>query len=315
MSRIDVHAHFVPDFYRAAASAAGHDHPDGMPAIPAWSAGTALTTMDGLDITTALLSISSPGVHFGADAAARDLARAVNRFGAGLVAARPDRFAVLASLPLPDVAGAINEITFAYDELGLDGVVLETNAGGVYPGDPAFEPVWDALDERSALVVLHPTSPPGWELVARGRPRPMLEFPIDTARAVTDLLLTGTLQRHPRVTIVVPHGGGVLASVADRIATFAVGLPEAQGVDVMAQLRRLYFDLAGMPLPHQLPSLLALAGADRLLYGSDWPFTPEPLVTRLAAALDGTPLLDAEAQHAMRSGNAAHLLPRLTPAD
>ncbi|GAA2608248.1 amidohydrolase family protein [Paractinoplanes durhamensis] len=310
MSRIDMHAHVIPDFYRAAAAAAGHGHPDGMPAIPPWSAGAALATMDGLDITTALLSISSPGVHFGDDAAARELARAVNRFGAGLVADHPGRFAVLAALPLPDVAGTIDEITFAYDELGLDGVVLETNSGGVYPGDPAFEPVWDALDERSALVVLHPTSPPGWELVARGRPRPMLEFPVDTARAVTDLLLTGTLQRHPRVTIVVPHGGGVLASAADRIATFAAALPEAQGIDVRSQLRRLYFDLAGMPLPHQLPSLLALAGPDRLLYGSDWPFTPEPLAKHLAAALDRTPLLNTEAQHAMRSGNAAGLLPR-----
>ncbi|GIF23173.1 putative TIM-barrel fold metal-dependent hydrolase [Actinoplanes tereljensis] len=304
MGRIDMHAHFIPDFYRAAASAAGHSHPDGMPAIPAWSVDAALATMDGLDIATALLSISSPGVHFGDDVPARALARTVNRFGAGLVADHPDRFAVLASLPLPDVAGAIDEIAFSYDELGLDGVVLESNAAGVYPGDPVFEPVWDALDERSALVVLHPTSPPGWELVARGRPRPMLEFPIDTARAVSDLLLSGTLQRHPRVTVVVPHGGGVLASVADRIATFAA----AQGVDVRAQLRRLYFDLAGMPLPHQLPSLLALAGPDRLLYGSDWPFTPEQLVKQLAGALDSTPLLDAEAQRT----NATRLLPRLT---
>jgi predicted TIM-barrel fold metal-dependent hydrolase len=308
--RIDMHAHFIPDFYRAAASAAGHDHPDGMPAIPAWNAGAALATMDRLDISTALLSLSSPGVHFGDDTAARKLARNVNRFGAGLVSEHPDRFAVLAALPLPDVAGTLDEITFAYDELSLDGVLLETNAGGVYPGDPLFEPVWDALDERSALVVLHPTSPPGWQLVARNRPRPMLEFPVDTARAVTDLLLTGTLQRHPRVTVVVPHGGGVLTSVADRITAFATALPESHGADVPAQLARLYFDLAGMPLPHQLPSLLALAGTDRLLYGSDWPFTPEPLATRLAATLDTTALLDTETRGAMWSGNAAHLLRR-----
>lgn len=309
-----MHAHFVPDFYREAAVAAGHAHPDGMPAFPSWSADAALTTMDRLDVSTALLSISSPGVHFGDDAAARDLARAVNRFGADLAAAHPARFAVLASLPLPDVTGAIDEITFAYDELGLDGVVLETNAAGVYPGDPAFEPLWDALDERSALVVLHPTSPPGWELVSRGRPRPMLEFPADTARAVADLLLSGTLHRHPRVSIVVPHGGGTLASVADRIAAFAAGMPDTRNADVPAQLRRLHFDLAGMPLPHQLPSLLALAGPDRLLYGSDWPFTPAPLAIGLAAALDTTPLLDTDARRAMLAGNAAALLPRIAPA-
>jgi predicted TIM-barrel fold metal-dependent hydrolase len=308
---IDFHAHYVPDFYRDAALAAGHEHPDGMPGIPPWSPAEALAMMDRQGIAAAVVSISSPGVHFGDDGQARTLARQVNEYGAGLVADHPDRFALLASLPLPDVAGAVDEIAFAYDTLDVDGIVIETNVDGIYLGDERLAPVWDALNARDALVVLHPTSPPGWELVARGRPRPMLEFPIDTARAVADLLLSGALERHPRLTVVVPHAGGVLPAVADRVATFAMLLPEAQGLDVAGQLRRLYFDLAGMPLPHQLPSLLALAGTDRLLYGSDWPFTPEPLVAHLSSALESTTLLDADAALAMRSDTAETLLPRL----
>jgi predicted TIM-barrel fold metal-dependent hydrolase len=311
VSRIDVHQHIVPDFYRDAAVAAGHAQPDGMPALPPWSAAEALAMMARQDISAAVVSVSSPGVHFGDDAQARALARRVNDFGAQLVAAHPERFAFLASLPLPDVAGSVAEVSYAYRTLGVDGVVLETNAGGTYLGDPGLEPVWDALDAQAAVVFVHPTSPPEWELVARGRPRPMLEFPLETARAVTDLLLSGTLERHPRLTVVVPHGGGAFPAVADRVTLFGAVLPESQGLDVAGQLRRLWFDLAGMPVPHQLPSLLSLAGPERLLYGSDWPFTPEPVVSLLTAELDGTPLLDAAATAAMRSANALRLLPRL----
>ncbi len=73
--RIDVHFHYLPDFYREALVAAGHTRPDGIAGIPAWSEQEMLATMDRLSIERAYLSISSPGVHFGDDAAARDLAR------------------------------------------------------------------------------------------------------------------------------------------------------------------------------------------------------------------------------------------------
>lgn len=79
--RIDVHAHYLPAGYRRAAEAAGHEHPDGMPGLPQWDTDAALAMMDGLNIRTAMLSISSPGVHFGDDGAARKLAREVNEQG------------------------------------------------------------------------------------------------------------------------------------------------------------------------------------------------------------------------------------------
>ena len=78
MRLLDVHAHFVPDAYREALVAAGHAQPDGFPAIPEWSAAGHVRLLDRVGIRTALLSISSPGVHFGDDAAARELARTVN---------------------------------------------------------------------------------------------------------------------------------------------------------------------------------------------------------------------------------------------
>lgn len=309
-SVIDFHAHFVPDFYRDAAAGAGYGNPDGIAGFPHWSVDEALSMMDRNGITVAVASVSSPGVHFGGDAAARHLARIVNEFNAGVVAKYPDRFAVLASLPLPDIDGALAELTYAYDVLHANGVVLETNARGLYLGDPTMEPVLDALDQRQALVVLHPTSPPNWEAVSQGWGRPMIEFPFDTTRAVANLVLRGGIARHPSIRMVVPHGGGALAALGDRIDLFARIFIEGGDPGVTGQLRNLYYDLAGAPVPRQLPSLLALTDPSHLLYGTDWPWTPEAAITALAAGIGATPLLDQDQIAAMMTTNGLPLLDR-----
>src|SRR5205823_12202954 len=103
----------------------------------------------------------------------------------------PDRFGHFASLPLPDVDGALAELARALDELGSDGVAIETNANGVYLGDARYQPLWAELDRRAAAVFVHPTPPPPPEDISLGRPRPMLEFLFDTARAASDLAFTG----------------------------------------------------------------------------------------------------------------------------
>lgn len=100
---IDVHAHFVTENYIAEAKAAGHEHPDGMPTWPEWSAEAHLELMDRAGIQTSVLSISSPGTHFGDDRAARAPSREVNEFAAQVREKHPTRFGHFASLPLPDV--------------------------------------------------------------------------------------------------------------------------------------------------------------------------------------------------------------------
>jgi predicted TIM-barrel fold metal-dependent hydrolase len=243
--------------------------------------------MDRLGIETSLLSISSPGVHLADDAAARELARAVNEAGRGAVVDHPGRFGLLGSLPLPDVDGAIAEIAHCHDDLGVDGFVLLTNVGGTYVGDPAWEPVFDELDRRGARVLLHPTSPPCWEHTSLGRPRPMLEFLFDTTRAVVNLVLNGTLARHPGIELVVPHAGATLPVIADRVAAFSLVLAVDPSADVLRDLGRLHFDLAGFPIPRQLDALLAITTLEHLHYGSDYPFTPEFVAAIAAERLDG----------------------------
>jgi 6-methylsalicylate decarboxylase len=285
--RLDVHAHFLPDAYRAAAVAAGHAAPDGFPALPEWDATRHVELMDRLGIAVAFLSISSPGVHFGDDAAACSLAREVNEAGRRAVEKFPGRFGLFASLPLPDVEGAIGEIGHAYDTLGVDGVALLTNVGGTYLGDASLEPVFDELERRRARVFVHPTSPACWEQTSFGRPRPMVEFLFDTTRAVVNLVLNGTIARHPHIELIVPHAGAALPVIADRVAAFSRVLADVDpAADVMRDLSRLHYDLAGFPVPRQLDALLALTTIEHLHYGSDYPFTPEMMIEIIAAQLD-----------------------------
>ncbi|GAA1541446.1 amidohydrolase family protein [Dactylosporangium maewongense] len=289
---IDFHAHFVTGEYVAVARAAGVEQPDGMPGWPAWSAEAHLELMDRGGIGRSYLSISSPGVHFGDDAAARALARDVNEFGAAVRSRRPERFGHFAALPLPDVDGARAEAAYALDTLGADGIVVESNHHGMYLGDGRLEPLWEDLDRRGALVFVHPTSPPHAESVALGRPRPMLEFLFDTARTAADLVFNGVLVRYPRIRWLLTHGGGVLPLLADRMDMFRAAFPMGAAPDaptVTSQLRRLWYDMAGTPFPRQIPALDAAFGTGRLVYGSDYCWTPAAAALAQIAAVDAAP--------------------------
>ncbi len=318
--RIDVHFHYLPDFYREALVAAGHTRPDGIAGIPAWSEQEMLATMDQLSIERAYLSISSPGVHFGDDAAARDLARRLNEEAARLKIAHPGRIGYFACTPLPDVKGAIAEVRHAFDTLDADGVVFETNFQGVYLGDDRLAPLYEEMDRRSAVLFLHPTSPgsrcscvDNGGTPTFGYPGPMIEFLFDTTRTVTNMVLSGALQRHPNIRVIVPHAGAALPVLAARIDLVGPMLtpPDAPKPPSMREaLSKLHFDLAGTPIPEQLAALLSVADPRRIHYGSDWPFTPRAVCERLARALDDAPSLSGEFGARVMRGNAEQLFAR-----
>lgn len=311
---IDVHAHYVTDSSVARARAAGHDLADGMP-WATWSVEAHLDLMDRSGIDTAVLSVASPGPHFGDDGAARELARELNEEGARVVRDHPGRFGLFACLPLPDVDGALAEIKYAFDSLDVDGVILKTHTRGVYLGDPRLEPLFAELDRRGAIVLLHPTSPVCSEETALGHPRPVIEFLFDTTRAVTNMLFAGTLERYPRLRVIVPHCGAALPVVADRVNSFLqlFGPDRDSAPDVVAQLRRLYYDTAGFsPLTRQVPALLNLVAPERLLFGSDYCWTPAPVAEIHTATFADTPApIDGTTWQSLTTANAHRLLPRL----
>jgi 6-methylsalicylate decarboxylase len=326
LKRIDVHCHFIPNFYRVELEAHGLHRPDGIASIPRWSAADALATMDLLGVETAFLSISSPGVHFGEDMAARALARRVNEEGARLTELHKGRFGFFASTPLPDSEGAVVEARYALDELGADGVILETNFRGVYLGNESLDPLYKELNARRAVVFIHPTSPhcpccsndrqdEAANSVALGYPRPMLEFIFETTRTVTNMVLSGVLERYPNMKVVVPHAGAALPVLAGRVELLLPMLTPpgaARPPSLRTALKKMHFDLAGTPVPELLGALLHVADPERIHYGSDFPFTPAHVCEALLSQLNETPILNEELKQRVMSGNARRLFPRLS---
>ena len=177
--------------------------------------------MDRQGIATAMVSLSSPSAHFLPIAGRPALVRAVNDAGAELMRRHPGRFGYFATFPMPDIPASLAEMRRAFDDLGADGVILQTNTDGSYLGSPAFAPIFAELNRRKATLFLHPTSPACFEALSLGRPAPLLEFPLYTTRTIVDLLYTRTLQTHPDVKVIVPHGGAALPALIARIAAFA----------------------------------------------------------------------------------------------
>lgn len=313
--RIDVHAHFMPECYAEALAQRGLGKSDGGFPFPAWSAEAALATMDRLEIATAMISVSSPSVNFLPVADRPALCRAVNLAGHQLAASHPGRFGYFASLPLPDVDAALKEIAFAFDELGADGIVLETNINGEYLGSPRFAPIFAELNRRAAVLFVHPTSPVCTDALTAGRPMPLLEFPFDTTRSFVDLLYRRVIQSNPDIRFIVPHAGGALSALAARIASFAnvpfIDPRPASEAEVFQCLRRLYYDLALSTHPSALAALRNIAPLDHILFGSDWPFAAEANVARALTQLLHENGLEEGQIEALTSGNAKALFPRL----
>ena len=160
---------------------------------------------------------------------------------------RPDRFGAFAALPLPDVDGSLDQIEYALDVLELDGVSMMTNAGGSYLGDSRFDPIFAELQRRAAVVFVHPTASPDPIAHTLGLPDTLLDYPVDTSRAIAKLHYSNTFARTPDVKYVFVHAGGTIPFLASRFAIVDEMdvIPGAQERGAFADaLPRLYWDTA-----------------------------------------------------------------------
>lgn len=273
--RVDVHHHIFPPAYLATAQAMGKlaSVVSSKPALAGWKREDSLAAMDRNGIQTAIASISTPGVWWGDDAAARILARACNEFSAELARDFPGRYGFFAALPFPDVEGSLREIAYAFDVLHATGIGLLTNCGDRWPGDPAFAAVFDELNRRQARVFFHPTVADCCRGLIPDVGPSMIEYPMDTTRAIVSLLTSGTFARCPDVGWIFSHGGGALPMLANRISRQVRGvIADRVPSGAPHEFARLHFDVAAATSPPQLAALLRFAPLENVLLGTDCPY-------------------------------------------
>ena len=311
---IDVHHHFLPDiFYQATNDA--HNPVGGIKPAP-WSKESTLSYMDDAGIDVAITSISTPGVHMGDDAAARDLARRVNDLSAELIQERPERFGGYAALPLPDVDGSLRELEYSLDVLKMDGVVLFSNARGVYLGDPRFDPLFKELERRGTVVFVHPTASP--DSAARASlqlPDSLIDFTADTTRAIAKLHYSNTFARTPSVKYIFSHAGGTMPFLATRLSIIdrMNVMPGAEERDTADDtFRRLYWDTALSWRAPNLRMLRSVAGMGQVLFGSDYPYLRRDLAVSCRGEVEDSEELSADESRAVLADNALKLFPRLS---
>lgn len=321
MSRIiDVHQHIVPDYYVKALTSKGITKGLGV-RLPKWTIDTALEVMDENRIATAIISISAPGVYFPQVneplKLAKNLSRQTNEICADLVDRHPGRFGAFATLPLPDVNAALEELEYALDRLKLDGVILLSNFDGYYLGDPRFEKLFTELNRRKTVVFVHPATPPGLEKSHLGLPEAMLDVCFDTTRTVFSLIVNGVTKRYPNTCFILAHAGGAVPYMAARVGmtstllanTRGIGPTIAEGAAFVSRiipglkesmpelltyfikfkqnvlpegpdfyLKSFFYDTALSASPHAFASLQTLVDSSRILFGSDYVFATQAVV-------------------------------------
>jgi aminocarboxymuconate-semialdehyde decarboxylase len=268
-----------------------------------------LRAMDEVGVGIQLLSYTCPNCYWADGKMAEAVARAMNDHLAEVCARWPDRFRGLASVPLQDVDLALKELERASDQLEMVGLIVLANVNETPLDDPRFDPFWSALDERRLPVLLHPTVPPGADMMGMDRYGlvPSIGFMIDTTLAVARMIYAGVFERFPNWPLIVSHAGATLPFLAGRLDQCHRFIPDARariGTPPSAYLKRLYYDTVTYDA-EALALACKLAGPDHLLYGSDYPHNIGDMAG-CAARIDSLPISEVE-KAGIRSGNARRL--------
>jgi predicted TIM-barrel fold metal-dependent hydrolase len=269
--RIDVHHHHSPPVYLAALKARNL----GQPPTLAWTPEKSIEDMDKAGVATALASITTPGLSFLDGAERRRVARECNEWTARLVADRKGRFGMFAVMPMPDVEGTLQEMAYALDTLKAEGIGLFTSYGDRWLGDTAFEPVFNELNRRKAVVYTHPTAASCCKNLIAEVPESAIEYATDTTRTIASFVFTGSAARFQDLRIIFSHAGGTMPFITERFTRLPLAnknLEPKVPNGVAYELKRFYYDTAQASHPMALASLTKLVSVSQVLFGTDFPF-------------------------------------------
>jgi predicted TIM-barrel fold metal-dependent hydrolase len=280
-----------------------------------------LKLLDESGISLQVLAPSGPGADLLPPAEGPAFAREFNDALAAEIAKHPTRYAGFAHLPMTAPEAAADELERCVKKLGYHGCMVNGTTDGLFLDDPRFEPILARAEALDVPIYIHPGIPPQSvrEAYYGGLPGP---FPTVFARAgygwhaevaihVVRLVLSGALDRHPRLQIVIGHQGEGLPAMMDRFdESFGGFVPKfLKRKPAEAILEQVHVTTSGF---YNLPSflmLLQIFGADRIMFSVDYPFSSNAVARAFFDSLQLAPADRAKIAH----GNADKLLKLKVP--
>lgn len=317
--KIDIHAHAWSDDYVGFLADAGMP---GARMLAGRGVGTTdeelnarLSLMDRAGIDVQVLSAGPALPYFADTPRAVEGAQMLNDEFAALVRRFPGRLAALATVPLPDVDAAIDEIGRALDTLKFSGVSLTTQLGESPLTDERFAPVFEELDRRGAVVLLHPIGGSArWPAIGEfGKPDLptgltwLIGVIVEDGLAAVQLALSGFLTRYPNLKIVNSHLGGFVSMVTARLDSLAPNLAPNLAEPASVALGRMWYDTVDHAHFPALRCTVDVFGAERLLFGTDYPYESGEIYLAAAKELERLDI-PAEARDGIGGDYAARLL-------
>jgi aminocarboxymuconate-semialdehyde decarboxylase len=295
---VDVHAHYYPGLYLdyigrpdlppAAAAALGHQSID-----------ERLALLDRVGIDTQVLSISQAQPYLPEPRDGAEAAKLLNELFVALCEAHRGRFATFAALPLPHIEESLAEIARTMDSSSVVGVTIGCSIAGRQIDDPAFEPVFEDLDRRGSTVFLHPVGQENLPWLAGHNLAWLVGAPFEDTVAALRLVLADVPGRYPNLRFIVPHLGGTIPFLLARVTRKSTD-------EITKGLRSLYYDTVSGSTEAVVCACEAF-GAERLLFGTDYPYCDDREFERHLSYLDECGLDEAVRDH-VRGGGAAKLL-------
>jgi 6-methylsalicylate decarboxylase len=295
--RIDVHAHYYTEQFSERMRGLGgtrNDVPGG-----AITLDQRLDMMDGIGVDTQVLCVGAQQPYYPDGAKAVEAAHFANDFYKEIVEAHDGRFAAFGCVPLPHVDGAIAEAHRCLDELDFPGINLGCAVAGGPLDNPDFEPFWAELNRMKTVVFLHPLGTGGPLMDAYGLAWTVGGCFEDTIAGLR-IAMSGLMQRYPDVEIIVPHLGGTIPFVWQRVIDHAERADKPWAMDA---LRRMYYDTVNSTRL-ALHCTCEAVGAGHVLLGTDFPYLLGPKLERCVTYIeqaglpheDVTAILDHNAQ-------------------